>query len=169
VTAAAGAAGAGAEVPAIRDVVLRYCSGIDRLDADLMKSAYWPDATDDHGTFVGNGWEFVDRCMRSHARWRATMHCVLNHRVDLDASGTSARGEVYHVTYLFPPDTSGVHQWCGRYLDAYERRDGQWRIRHRVCVHEGTVVLAGPPMPIPEQQFRSGSFDRPSAGRPIGP
>ena len=46
---------------AIREAAMRYSRGVDRLDAELMKSAYWPDATDDHGRFVGNGWEFADR------------------------------------------------------------------------------------------------------------
>ncbi|MER2157629.1 nuclear transport factor 2 family protein, partial [Rhodococcus sp. (in: high G+C Gram-positive bacteria)] len=29
---------------AIREVVLTYCRGIDRLDFDLVRSAYHPDA-----------------------------------------------------------------------------------------------------------------------------
>jgi hypothetical protein len=29
----------------IRQVAARYARGVDRLDGDLMKSAYWPDAT----------------------------------------------------------------------------------------------------------------------------
>lgn len=33
----------------IRDAALRYCRGLDRLDVELMKSAYWEGATDDHG------------------------------------------------------------------------------------------------------------------------
>ena len=42
------------DLQCIRDTALRYCRGVDRLDEDLMKSAYWPDATDNHGTFIGN-------------------------------------------------------------------------------------------------------------------
>lgn len=150
----------------IRDVVLRYCRGIDRLDADTMRSAYWPDAVDDHGVFVGNAWEFVDRCMGSHARWRSTMHCVLNHAIELDGAD-SARGEVYNVTYLFPPEGE-VSMWVGRYLDRYERRDGQWRIAHRICVHEGTTLLSGPPMATATERFRQGGVDRGAGVRPLG-
>ena len=29
----------------IKNVARRYCRGVDRLDPDEMKSAYWPDAT----------------------------------------------------------------------------------------------------------------------------
>ena len=39
---------------ACREAARRYSYGVDRLDAEVMKSAYWPDATDDHGVFVGN-------------------------------------------------------------------------------------------------------------------
>ena len=46
---------------AIRQVVARYARGVDRLDADVMKSAYWPEATDDHGVFVGNAMVFCER------------------------------------------------------------------------------------------------------------
>ncbi len=159
-----------ADREAIREVVSRYSHGVDRLDGDWMKSAYWPDGTDDHGTFVGNAWEFVDHCMVSHVRWRSTMHCNFNHQIELDPDGVHARGEVYNVAYLFRDDGPTLDTWFGRYLDTYERRDGEWRILHRVCVHEGTRRdPIDEPMAIPFEKFRQGSFDRPSAGRPIGP
>ena len=43
-----------ADREAIRECVLRYSRGVDRLDVEQMKSAYWPEATDDHGRFVGH-------------------------------------------------------------------------------------------------------------------
>jgi hypothetical protein len=175
-----------ADREAIREVVNRYVRGVDRLDADCMRSAYWPDAIDDHGVFVGNAWEFVDRVMATHGRWRATLHTTTNHMIELDPGGTTARGECYNVTYLIPepsepagseageghdwPGPSSVETWFGRYLDKYEKRDGEWRIIHRVCVHEATASVAVPgPMDIPADKFRQGTFDRPAAGRPIGP
>ena len=158
-----------ADVRAIEDAAKRYSHGVDRLDGDWMKSAYWPEGTDDHGTFVGNAWEFVDRCMASHLRWRSTMHCIFNHQIDLDADGTHARGEVYNVSFLFAADTGELSTWYGRYLDQYEKRGEEWRILHRVCVYEGSTSAGAPPMSIDWQKFRSGSFDRPSSGRPVGP
>ena len=157
------------DLEAIRDVARRYSRGVDRLDGELMKSAYWPDATDDHGVFVGNAWEFVERCMSSHLRWRSTMHCIFNHTVDLDPDGVRARGELYNVSYLFARDAPTADTWFGRYLDDYERRDGEWRILQRVCVHEATRSDEVSAMSIPFETFRQGSFDRPSAGRPFGP
>jgi hypothetical protein len=133
-----------------------------------MKSAYWPDAIDDHGVFVGNAWEFVDRCMESHRRWRSTMHCIFNHQIEID-DADHARGEIYNITYLFHEGHDGADVWVGRYLDAYERRGDEWRIIHRVCVHEGTTTSTSPPMPIASESFRQGTFDRPSSGRRLGP
>jgi hypothetical protein len=156
---------------AIREVVLRYCHGIDRLDAECMRSAYWPEATDDHGKFVGLGWDFVDHCMVSHLRWRSTMHCIFNHWIEFPTDGPgghTATGEAYNVTYLFPRDLPGMHLWCGRYLDSYEKRGDEWRILHRVCVHEGTVVTGAPAMAFAAADYRQGSADRPTVGRSIG-
>lgn len=152
---------------AIRQVALRYSRGVDRLDADLMKSAYWPDATDDHGRFTGLGWEFADRVVDTHTRWAATMHCVMNHAIEIDADGDQARGEIYNITYLVPPDGGPWSVWLGRYLDRYERRDGEWRISHRVCVHEATTTLANSPMPGDHSGFRDGSADRGVPHRPL--
>lgn len=152
---------------AIRAVALRYARGVDRLDVELMKSAYWPDATDDHGRFVGNGWEFAERVVGTHDRWRATMHCNYNHSIEFD-DADHARGEIYNVTYLVPRDDGPWNVWLGRYLDHYERRSGEWRISHRTCVHEATTTIAHAPMPGDMSNFRTGDADRPRGDRPLG-
>jgi hypothetical protein len=157
------------DIRSIEEAALRYCRGVDRLDAPLMKSAYWPDATDDHGVFVGNAMEFVDLCMVSHLHWRSTSHCIFNHSIELEADGTHARGEIYNVTHLFQRDAPVLDTWHGRYLDRYQKRGDEWRILERVCVHEGSSSRTVDGMAIDSQSFRDGSFDRPSSGRPIGP
>jgi SnoaL-like domain len=157
-------------IEACREAARRYSYGLDRLDADVMKSAYWPDATDDHGVFVGNAWEFVDRVLPSHRAWTWTMHTISNHRVEIDADGVHARGEAYNVSYLFRAEERRLSTWYGRYLDAYERRGDEWRILHRVCVHHGDTSEHLPDtMGIDTSRFRPGGFDRPAGGRPIGP
>ena len=46
---------------AIRDCLYRYCRGIDRADAEMLRSAYWPD----------NGfWPATPKsCFRERAAW----------------------------------------------------------------------------------------------------
>ena len=38
---------------AIQDVLYRHCRGVDRADADLLKSAYWPEAEVAYGAYNG--------------------------------------------------------------------------------------------------------------------
>jgi hypothetical protein len=145
----------------IRQVAARYSRGVDRLDADLMKSAYWPEATDDHGVFVGNAMDFCDRVVETHQRFIATMHCVMNHAIEV--AGTTGSGEIYNVTYVFREENGQeiVETWWGRYLDQYECRNGEWRILERICVHEFTrsdTVTAH--MSIDAAKFRQGATDR---------
>ncbi len=148
------------DLRSIEDCAKRYCRGVDRLDSELMKSAYWAEARDDHGTYVGPAWPFVDHCMASHRRWRSTSHCIYNHSVDLDEDGHYARGEIYNITYLFHKEDDGLDTWHGRYLDRYEKRGLEWRIIDRVCIHEGTHTQKTTPMLIAVEKFRQGDFDR---------
>ena len=156
------------DMQCIREAALRYCRGVDRLDVELMKSAYWEGATDDHGVFVGDAWEFCEMCMEAHLPWRSTNHCILNHAIELIGDYT-ATGEIYNVTYLFQDAEPVLDLWVGRYLDKYEKRGDEWRIIERVCVHEGTHSAPVTAMEFDTSNFRQGSFDRPSSGRPIGP
>ncbi|MEO1063585.1 MAG: nuclear transport factor 2 family protein [Actinomycetota bacterium] len=152
----------------IRDVALRYCRGVDRLDETLMQSAYWPDAIDEHGSFVGNAHRFAEYCMTAHDRWSWTMHSIFNHSIEIDGP-TDARGEIYNVSTLCRADTGAIDTWYGRYLDRYERRGDEWRIIHRVCVHHGTTSAVQDAMDIDTSNYRPGDVDRPSGGRRMGP
>ncbi len=147
------------DLESIRGAALRYCHGLDRLQPDVMKSAYWPDAIDEHGVFVGNAWEFVDFCMEAHRDWQSTMHCIFNHSIELDADGQRATGEIYNVTFLVAGD-GRQDTWHGRYLDEYTQRDGEWRISRRTCVHESTSSASLPPMGIDAASFVQGGHDR---------
>ena len=44
----------------IYDCIVRYCSGVDRFDRDMVRGVYHDDAMDDHGAFVGTPDEFVE-------------------------------------------------------------------------------------------------------------
>jgi hypothetical protein len=147
----------------IRQAALRYCRGVDRLNIELMRSAYHDDATDDHGTFRGSAADLCARVVESHRRYEATMHCVLNHAIEV-TDERQASGEVYNITYLVRRDADGTRvldTWWGRYLDQYECRDGRWAITHRICVHEWTrSEPLTSLMPIAAHLFRQGSADR---------
>ncbi len=151
----------------IKQIAARYSRGVDRLDLATMQSAYWPEAIDDHGVFVGNAMEFCERVVSTHARFESTMHCVMNHWIDV-VDDITAHGEVYNVTYLrsIVDGVAMLDTWWGRYVDRYECRSGEWRIIHRICVHEGTERHeVATTMPIDAATFRQGTADRGNAFR----
>jgi len=151
---------------AIRDVVLRYCRGIDRLDLELVRDCYHPDATDDHGAFVGDRDEYVEWVGGILGRFAGTMHVVANQLVEV--SGDAARSETYGVAYHWgdPPDDQERNFTTGfRYVDRFARRNGEWRIARRVAVREWTHVVPAEQQLVipPERDARRGQRDRTDA------
>ena len=86
-------------IEACREAARRYSYGIDRLDAETCKSAFWPDATDVHGANDGNAWDFFDKVVPSHGRWTFTMHSIYNHQVHVDATPDGV-GDTAHAVVL---------------------------------------------------------------------
>lgn len=117
----------------IADVILRYARGIDRLDFDLVRSCYHPDAYDDHGAFKGSVEEFIAAARGWLPRWTATQHFMGNMLIEVD--GDRARAETYAVAYHRREDAegNGKDDVLGiRYVDRFEKRGGEWKIGHRV-------------------------------------
>src|SRR3546814_6685283 len=64
----------------IREVVTRYCRGVDRMDRDLFLSAYHPDAIDDHGFVVAGPEAFWAWVHHYHTTAQSThQHIITNH------------------------------------------------------------------------------------------
>lgn len=144
---------------AILAAVHRYCRGVDRADAELTRSAYHPDATDDHGSYQGLAHDFASRVNESHAaRWSSTMHVVANHSAVID--GDAADAETYVVAYLRRIDESVIDVVGGRYIDHFESRGGDWRIARRTYVCEWSAALPATGSLIDAATYQQGSRDR---------
>ena len=136
---------------AIREVLVRYCRGIDRGDKALVRSAYHPDATDDHGTFNGRAHDFPDVVVpRMDAVGRIGQHNVTN--VQIEVEGDRAKGESYFVTYNPEAQADGslprIMLVLGRYLDVFEKRGGDWKILdRRVVIDYAEPLPDGTPWP----------------------
>jgi hypothetical protein len=120
----------------ILDCVNRYCRGLDRLDADLIRSAFHPDGIDDHGAFVGDVDEFVPWAIECEAPFKLTHHRVSGHSCDID--GDIAHAESYVMFTVVFPDKPVVGVGAGRYIDKLERRHGHWGITVRRFVMDWT-------------------------------
>ncbi len=118
---------------AIADCVQRYARGIDRHDVDLVASCYHPDAIDDHGSFIGTGRALAEWAIAAHEGMASTQNHITTHVVEL--GGDTAHGETYY--FVIGRSKSGI-TWHigGRYIDRFERRDGEWRIAARLCLVE---------------------------------
>jgi len=123
---------------AILDCLHRINRGIDRDDLDLVASCYHPDALDDHGFYVGSGPGMAEWAMAGHTESPSSQHHITNHLVELD--GDEAHAETYFLA-VNRQASGAVTVACGRYLDRFERRNGEWRVAARVCIIE-TVIDA---------------------------
>jgi SnoaL-like domain len=122
---------------AIRDCLYRYCRGIDRLDEEALRSAYWPDATDRHGAYTGSAAGFIERALRNLQSAGRMVHLLGNVLIELH--GSSAASESYFIAF----QEEGTHDGgaretllCGRYVDRFEKRDEHWRIAARTVTYD---------------------------------
>jgi hypothetical protein len=132
----------------IREVLTSYCRGIDRLDEELLRSVYHPDAVDNHGsTFSGNAHEFAKLIVERLASVSRTFHMLGNVSIDMD--GAFAHVESYFLAYhhedrdnpnaLMNPAGTDLLA-AGRYLDTFEKRAGAWKILRRDVVRDFTRI-----------------------------
>jgi hypothetical protein len=124
---------------AIREVMVRYCRGLDRMDPELVASVYHCDATDDHGgrSFAGAdigpgiiNWSRELNILTGN-------HHITNQTIRVD--GDRAVSESYYSGFMLERRDDGASrtiQMVGRYLDRLERRNGEWRITQRLVVPE---------------------------------
>ena len=144
---------------AIKDTLARDWRGIDRRDAALVGSTYHPDAYDDHGYYKGPVAGFLETLVPSV--WPAfdnTQHFSGQIAVELDASSDDrALVESYAEAHHIQTDEAGLSQdlvYGLRYVDRFERRDGEWRIAHRVCSWDWARVDPVGGIPLAETYYR---------------
>jgi hypothetical protein len=121
----------------ITDVIYRYCRGLDRMDKALTLSCWHPGGTDDHGRlYAGSAEGFVEWVWPVHEQMIATRHMITNIQIELD--GDQAGSEAYASLILRVPLGGEVYDcfFQSRYLDRFERIDGEWKIRHRMQVRD---------------------------------
>ena len=113
----------------ILDCINAYGRGLDRLDADLIRNAYHPDAIDNHGPFVGGVDAFVPFAIDIEGTFLATHHGITSHNCEV--MGDTAHAESYVVFFVRLPDGKTLGAGGGRYIDRLERRRGRWAIAVR--------------------------------------
>ena len=128
----------------ITDVIKRLARATDRMDTEVIASCYHHDGYDDHNWFRGTGAEFAKWVADTMTRWDATMHFVgPPHFRAMD--GDVAQVDTYCIAHHIAPSGKQApmkDMVLGlRYVDRFERRDGEWLIAKRVCVFDFSYTV----------------------------
>lgn len=144
----------------ITEAISRYARAMDRLDAELAKSVFHPDARVDYGeaVFQGSAYAFIDWVLGSHVGLVAHTHQMSTISISVD--GDSAGSETYADVAirhrgegeLFTDITT-----FGRYIDRWECRNDHWAIVERRYLNDfqSTVSSPGSKHPMTGRRDRS--------------
>lgn len=120
----------------IKELQIRYCRGADRMDFDLLRSCFHPDAQTDYGYFGGSVDDFIEAGKAGLEAYLGTTHVTGNQLVEVD--GDAAWAEHYTLaTHRLPAsDEAPLRDFMTsvRYIDRLERRSGEWKIARRKLV-----------------------------------
>ncbi len=128
------------DMQAIRDCNMRNSRSMDRMDRELLRTVYWPDAWDSASIFDGPFSEYEKWVFERLGQMEATHHAVCNIKIDL--MGDEAYSESYFIAHHKIRDEKGELRdmfASGRYLDHMVKRGGEWRIMHRRRVYDWNI------------------------------
>ena len=115
----------------ICDLLVRYASGIDRSDWQLLRSCFTDDCLVDYqDVAVWHSAEELTEFMREvHAPCIGVMHRITNQSITLNGDGSVATRSYVDALVLFA-EASGFHM-AGFYDDRVVRTGDGWKISER--------------------------------------
>ncbi|MCW1428579.1 nuclear transport factor 2 family protein [Novosphingobium sp. JCM 18896] len=124
-----------ADREAIKECLYRYSRGVDRLDADMLRSAYWPDCVDEHMGFEGNAEEFIAWAFPVMGSMDQAQHFISNVLMAINGDKADVESYFYGFHRINTPDGQKNDViGAGRYVDNFEKRGDEWRIMRRLVV-----------------------------------
>ena len=116
----------------INEILQRYSRTMDWLDEAGQASCYWPDAHVDYGFFSGRADEFVPMVMVHEQKAVKRWHLVAGEIIKIN--GNKAEVESYGISTGSSGNDDPSNMYGGRYLDEFEKRNGEWRISKRIYI-----------------------------------
>jgi SnoaL-like domain len=125
----------------IRCCIARLARGEDRRDAALITASYWADSVTDYGVFRGSFDEYLAWVVPGADAITNTQHHIGQSHIELDGETAKVETQVisYHrIDYGVEGNAADEHDTVigGRYLDVFEKRDGDWRIASRTMLYD---------------------------------
>ena len=153
----------------IEDCMVRWCRSVDRLDFEAMRRVFHPDAIDNHGIFNGGVDGLIDWIRKRHQGIPFSMHAISNLQIEFAGPDLALVETYVRTTQRYPaeakqalgqlsggklgPEGQAMDLFtCSRYVDRFERRDGEWRIAARTVVADWKQIVpvsADAPQPLP--------------------
>lgn len=131
-------------VEAIRECIYRVCRGTDRVDADIVRSAFHPGAKIHYGKmFDGDVEDMIAAGLKHQSAQSQRQHMVGN--IIIRIKGDQAFAESYELDRHKTPMNGEMRDLvlAARTLDRFERRNGEWRIIERTKVMDwGRTITA---------------------------
>jgi hypothetical protein len=138
---------------AIRDVLSRYCRGLDRMDKAMAYGVFSEDASAlYYDMYEGTGRGFVDWAWQVHAAMERHSHQISNVLIQLD--GDTASSESYVTVTLWPRYADDMMEIVcrGRYLDRWQKTDKQWLIVDRKHILDMQSTNGVPDVDAPNKE-----------------
>jgi hypothetical protein len=124
----------------ILDCIARNSRGNDRFDAELTSSSYHEDGYPVLGPSQTPSSKCGEQAIGGYAAsCEASMHNVTTHSCEID--GDTAHAESYVIGLFVEKGGETSRITAGRYIDRFEKRDGQWKIALRRATIE--ILLEG--------------------------
>jgi len=127
----------------IHDRLMRYARGIDRNDGALCQDAFWPDALVDHGHSKFKG-ESIGRLFDDVSKHNThrQVHYIMNLVIELNGDLATSEAQSWYCAETERNEVAYLINRSIRYIDRWEKRDGEWRIFHRLVVENWNRVDA---------------------------
>ncbi len=141
----------------ISDVVYRFCRAVDRSDLDAIAPLFHDNAVDNHAFYEGDVPGLVEWLRNRHRNILHASHNVSNLLIEwADPDRALVESRVIVCIRYNPEGGAAFAKAAGlslavnrfvdvlsfaRYIDVFERRDGQWKIASRTGVPEQSLFF----------------------------
>lgn len=127
----------------IQNVIANYAHAVDRRDFDTVRDCYHEDAYDDHGRYKGGLDGLIDYMHSLADKLNSTYHLMGVPYIVV--KGDKAWAETFSI---YRRDLKGDSPVLAglRYADKFERRDGRWRIAHRLVILDWEHLAGDAPL-----------------------
>ncbi|MCK9899604.1 MULTISPECIES: nuclear transport factor 2 family protein [Parafrankia] len=128
----------------ICDVVLRYATGIDQRDWNLLRTCWTPEVEADYGAFgqFTSADALTETMARTHENMGPTFHRISNIVIEIDGDQASVRSYVHGVLMVTPDDPGNWVDVIGSYEDVLIRTTEGWRISRRIARTARTLTAS---------------------------